>query len=111
MVDTIKLKSRWSLMVVTLARFLLIPAFYFTAKYADKGWMIALTSFLGLTSGYLTVFRPTQLRLVDESFPLHILHSLLIETAIAMSKIIQDGGNSVEDEPERLEVSSFRKVI
>ncbi|CAN1143640.1 Equilibrative nucleotide transporter 7 [Linum perenne] len=55
MVDAIKLKSRRWLMVVTLARFLLVPAFYFTAKYVDKGWMIALTSFLGLTSGYLTV--------------------------------------------------------
>ncbi|CAN1254993.1 Equilibrative nucleotide transporter 3 [Linum perenne] len=55
MVDAVKLKSRRWLMVATLARFLLIPAFYFTAKYADKGWMIALTSFLGLTSGYLTV--------------------------------------------------------
>ncbi|CAN1855233.1 Equilibrative nucleotide transporter 3, partial [Linum perenne] len=55
MVDAIKLKSRRCLMVVTLARFLLVLAFYFTTKYADKGWMIALTSFLGLTSGYLTV--------------------------------------------------------
>ncbi|CAN1319183.1 Equilibrative nucleotide transporter 3, partial [Linum perenne] len=55
MVDAIKLKSRRWLMVVTLARFLRVPAFYFTAKYADKAWMIALTSFLGLTSGYLTV--------------------------------------------------------
>ncbi|CAN1172741.1 Equilibrative nucleotide transporter 7 [Linum perenne] len=55
MVDAVKLKSRRWLMVATLARFLLIPAFYFTAKYADKGWMVALTSFLGLTSGYLIV--------------------------------------------------------
>jgi len=38
-----------------LSRFLLIPAFYFTAKYGDQGWMIFLVSFLGLTNGYLTV--------------------------------------------------------
>ncbi|CAN1198564.1 Equilibrative nucleotide transporter 7 [Linum perenne] len=54
-VDTIKLKSRRWLMIANLARFAIVPAFYFTAKYADKGWMIALTSFLGLTTGYLTV--------------------------------------------------------
>ncbi|CAN0852646.1 Equilibrative nucleotide transporter 3 [Linum grandiflorum] len=53
--ECIKLKSRKGLMIATLARFLLVPAFYFTAKYADKGWMIALTSFLGLSTGYLTV--------------------------------------------------------
>uniref|UniRef100_A0A804KM56 Uncharacterized protein n=1 Tax=Musa acuminata subsp. malaccensis TaxID=214687 RepID=A0A804KM56_MUSAM len=33
----------------------LIPSFYFTAKYGDQGWMIMLTSLLGLTIGYLTV--------------------------------------------------------
>ncbi|GMY37199.1 equilibrative nucleotide transporter 3-like [Fagus crenata] len=37
------------------SRFLLIPAFYFTAKYGDKGWMILLTSILGVSNGYLTV--------------------------------------------------------
>ena len=42
-------------MIAILARYLLVPAFYFTAKYADQGWMIALTSFLGITNGYLTV--------------------------------------------------------
>lgn len=41
--------------MATMARFLLIPAFYFTAKYGDQGWMIVLMSFLGLTNGYLTV--------------------------------------------------------
>ncbi|CAN1319188.1 Equilibrative nucleotide transporter 3 [Linum perenne] len=55
MVDTIKLKSRRWLMIANLARFAIVPAFYFMAKYGDKGWMIALTSFLGLTTGYLTV--------------------------------------------------------
>jgi equilibrative nucleoside transporter 1/2/3 len=42
-------------MIAVLSRFLLIPAFYFTAKYSDQGWMILLISFLGLTNGYLTV--------------------------------------------------------
>lgn len=51
----LKLESRKGLMLAILSRFLLIPAFYFTAKYGDQGWMIALTSFLGLTHGYLTV--------------------------------------------------------
>ncbi|KAI5656931.1 hypothetical protein M9H77_25724 [Catharanthus roseus] len=55
LIECIKLKSRKALMIATLARFLLIPAFYFTAKYGDQGWMIFLTSFLGLTNGYLTV--------------------------------------------------------
>ncbi|CAF2152996.1 unnamed protein product [Brassica napus] len=30
-------------------------SFYFTAKSADQGWMVLLTSLLGLTNGYLTV--------------------------------------------------------
>ncbi|KAL3509536.1 hypothetical protein ACH5RR_028937 [Cinchona calisaya] len=51
----IKLESRRGLMIAVLSRFLLIPAFYFTAKYGDQGWMIMLTSFLGLSNGYLTV--------------------------------------------------------
>ncbi|CAN0852648.1 Equilibrative nucleotide transporter 3 [Linum grandiflorum] len=55
LIECIKLKSRYWLTVTILSRFLLIPAFYFTAKYGDQGWMIFLTSFLGLTNGYLTV--------------------------------------------------------
>lgn len=51
----LKLTSRKGLMVAILSRFLLIPAFYFTAKYGDQGWMIMLTSYLGLSNGYLTV--------------------------------------------------------
>ncbi|XP_059294897.1 equilibrative nucleotide transporter 3-like [Lycium ferocissimum] len=51
----LKLESRKGLMLVILLRFLLVPAFYFTAKYGDQGWMIMLTSFLGLSNGYLTV--------------------------------------------------------
>ncbi|XP_035544608.1 equilibrative nucleotide transporter 3-like [Juglans regia] len=55
LVDSLKLESRKGLMIAILSRFLLIPAFYFTAKYGDKGWMILLTSLLGLSNGYLTV--------------------------------------------------------
>ncbi|KAJ0081398.1 hypothetical protein Patl1_10913 [Pistacia atlantica] len=56
LVECLKLESRKGLMIAILARFLLVPAFYFTAKYADQGWMIMLTSFLGLTNGYLAVW-------------------------------------------------------
>ncbi|KAE9599310.1 putative equilibrative nucleoside transporter [Lupinus albus] len=55
LVKWLKLESRKALLIAVLSRFLLIPAFYFTAKYGDQGWMIFLTSFLGLTNGYLTV--------------------------------------------------------
>ncbi|XP_027342618.1 equilibrative nucleotide transporter 3-like isoform X1 [Abrus precatorius] len=51
----LKLESRKLITVAILSRFLLVPAFYFTAKYGDQGWMIMLTSFLGLSNGYLTV--------------------------------------------------------
>lgn len=51
----LKLESRKMITVAILCRFLLVPAFYFTAKYGDQGWMIMLTSFLGLSNGYLTV--------------------------------------------------------
>ncbi|KAH8493584.1 hypothetical protein H0E87_020371 [Populus deltoides] len=55
LVPSSKLESRNGLLIAVLSRFLLIPAFYFTAKYGDPGWMIFLVSFLGLTNGYLTV--------------------------------------------------------
>lgn len=55
LIKFIKLESRKGLMIAILSRFLLIPAFYFTAKYGDQGWMILLVSFLGLTNGHLTV--------------------------------------------------------
>ncbi|KAK2644232.1 hypothetical protein Ddye_019427 [Dipteronia dyeriana] len=55
LMECMKLESRKGLMIAILSRFLLVPAFYFTAKYGDQGWMIMLTSFLGLTNGYLTV--------------------------------------------------------
>ncbi|XP_071714839.1 equilibrative nucleotide transporter 3-like [Rutidosis leptorrhynchoides] len=55
LINCLKLESRKGLVIAVLSRFLLIPSFYFTAKYADQGWMIFLTSFLGLSNGYLTV--------------------------------------------------------
>ncbi|KAG6468726.1 hypothetical protein ZIOFF_073419 [Zingiber officinale] len=55
LIESIKLTSRIGLMSAILSRFLFIPAFYFTAKYGDQGWMIMLTSLLGLTNGYLAV--------------------------------------------------------
>lgn len=42
-------------MALSLGRFLLIPAFLFTAKYGDQGWMLMLTGLLGLSNGYLTI--------------------------------------------------------
>lgn len=54
-IELFKLKSRKGLMIAILSRFLFIPSFYFTAKYGGQGWMIFLTSVLGLTNGYLTV--------------------------------------------------------
>ncbi|KAE8691434.1 Equilibrative nucleotide transporter 4 [Hibiscus syriacus] len=55
LIKPLKLESRKALTTVILSRVLLIPAFYFTAKYGDQGWMIMLTCFLGLSNGYLTV--------------------------------------------------------
>ncbi|CAM9000724.1 unnamed protein product [Rhodiola kirilowii] len=55
LIKCIKLESRKGLMLAIISRFLLVPAFYFTAKYGDQGYMIFLVSFLGLSNGYLTV--------------------------------------------------------
>ncbi|GAU17033.1 hypothetical protein TSUD_105320 [Trifolium subterraneum] len=55
LLEFLKLESRKFITVAILCRFLLVPAFYVTAKYGDQGWMIMLTSFLGLSNGYLTV--------------------------------------------------------
>ncbi|KAE9593040.1 putative equilibrative nucleoside transporter, major facilitator superfamily [Lupinus albus] len=55
LVKLLKLESRKLITATILCRFVLIPAFYFTAKYGSQGWMIFLTSFLGLSNGYLTV--------------------------------------------------------
>ncbi|XP_004507230.1 equilibrative nucleotide transporter 3-like [Cicer arietinum] len=51
----LKMESRKLITTAVISRFLLIPAFYFTAKYGKQGWMIMLTSFLGLSNGYLTI--------------------------------------------------------
>ncbi|MFS8022640.1 putative equilibrative nucleoside transporter, MFS transporter superfamily [Helianthus anomalus] len=55
LIPCLKLQSRKGLLIVVVSRFLLVPAFYFTAKYGDQGWMIMLVSILGLTNGYLLV--------------------------------------------------------
>ncbi|XP_027338852.1 equilibrative nucleotide transporter 3-like [Abrus precatorius] len=55
LIKYLKLESRKGILIAVLSRFLLIPGFYFTAKYGAQGWMILLVSFLGLTNGYLTV--------------------------------------------------------
>jgi solute carrier family 29 (equilibrative nucleoside transporter), member 1/2/3 len=55
LIERVKLTSRKGLTAVVLARFLLVPAFYFAANYGDQGYMILLTSVLGLSNGYLTV--------------------------------------------------------
>lgn len=55
LIKCLKISSRKHVMIVVLSRLLLVPAFYFTAKYGDQGYMIFLTSFLGLSNGYLTV--------------------------------------------------------
>uniref|UniRef100_A0A0V0I4M6 Putative equilibrative nucleotide transporter 3-like n=1 Tax=Solanum chacoense TaxID=4108 RepID=A0A0V0I4M6_SOLCH len=55
LIKCLKLESRKGLMVVILLRSLFVPAFYFTAKYGDQGWIIMLTSLLGVSNGHLTV--------------------------------------------------------
>ncbi|CAI9087652.1 OLC1v1021781C2 [Oldenlandia corymbosa var. corymbosa] len=55
LIECLKIENRKGLMLAILLRVLFIPAFYFTAKYGDQGWMIMLTSLLGLTNGHLTV--------------------------------------------------------
>ncbi|KAG8099694.1 hypothetical protein GUJ93_ZPchr0013g35494 [Zizania palustris] len=55
LIECVKITSRKGLTAAILSRFLFIPAFYFTAKYGDQGYMIFLTSLLGLTNGHLTV--------------------------------------------------------
>ncbi|XP_020876413.1 equilibrative nucleotide transporter 3 isoform X3 [Arabidopsis lyrata subsp. lyrata] len=55
LVKWLKIENRKLITSAVLSRYLLIPAFYFTAKYGDQGWMIMLVSALGLTNGHLTV--------------------------------------------------------
>ncbi|KAI3871012.1 hypothetical protein MKW92_000557 [Papaver armeniacum] len=58
LIESLKLKSRRWLLIVSISRFLLIPCFYYAAKYGGQGWMIMLTSFLGLSQGYFPVCGP-----------------------------------------------------
>lgn len=81
--DFLKLESRKGLMIVILARFLLIPAFYFTANYGDQGWMIMLTSFLGLSNGYLTVCVLTS---APKGYKVCALHTLYLSLNITVDK-------------------------
>ncbi|KAK7263598.1 hypothetical protein RJT34_31190 [Clitoria ternatea] len=55
LLEILKLESRKLITTVIVSRLLFVPAFYFTARYGTQGWMIMLTSFLGLSNGYLTV--------------------------------------------------------
>ncbi|KAK8919215.1 Equilibrative nucleotide transporter 3 [Platanthera zijinensis] len=55
MIKWVHIESRRGLMIAIISRFLFVPAFYFTANYGGQGWMIFLTSLLGLTNGHLTV--------------------------------------------------------
>ncbi|KAJ7521859.1 hypothetical protein O6H91_19G071700 [Diphasiastrum complanatum] len=55
LIKFLKLESRMGIMVFCFLRFGLIPAFYFTSKYGNEGWMLTLCIVLGLTNGYLTV--------------------------------------------------------
>ncbi|CAA0393610.1 unnamed protein product [Arabidopsis thaliana] len=55
LVKWLNIENRKLITIAVLSRYLLIPAFYFTAKYGDQGWMIMLVSVLGLTNGHLTV--------------------------------------------------------
>ncbi|POO01063.1 Equilibrative nucleoside transporter [Trema orientale] len=50
LVECLKIESRKGLMFATHARILFIRSFYFAAKYGDQGWLIMLTSLLGLTN-------------------------------------------------------------
>ncbi|CDY46381.1 BnaA09g19950D [Brassica napus] len=55
LVEWLKIENRKGLTLAVLSRFLFIPAFYFTEKYGDQGWMIMLVSLLGLTTGHFNV--------------------------------------------------------
>nr|XP_011470879.1 PREDICTED: equilibrative nucleotide transporter 3-like [Fragaria vesca subsp. vesca] len=55
LVKCLTMESRKGLMIGILLRMLFVPAFYFTAKYGDLGWMMMLTSLLGFSNGYFTV--------------------------------------------------------
>ncbi|MCO5588872.1 hypothetical protein L7F22_042832 [Adiantum nelumboides] len=54
LIEKLRLESRCGLLLAACSRFLLIPTFYFTAKYGTQGWMLFLCVVLGLSNGYLT---------------------------------------------------------
>ncbi|KAH9323441.1 hypothetical protein KI387_018080, partial [Taxus chinensis] len=55
LIKVLKLERRPWLTIAAFSRLSFIPAFYFTAKYGDQGWMLVLCIFLGLSNGYLTI--------------------------------------------------------
>ncbi|KAG0481507.1 hypothetical protein HPP92_012365 [Vanilla planifolia] len=55
LIKYLKIESRKFLMFASLSRILFIPAFYFTVMHGKQGWMIMLSSLIGLTKGHLTV--------------------------------------------------------
>jgi len=77
--------SRKGLMLAISSRFLFIPAFYFTVKYGTQGWMIMLTSLLGITNGHLTVCvmtaAPQGYKVSELNLPMH--YHYLVKTISA----------------------------
>ncbi|KAJ4976149.1 hypothetical protein NE237_001255 [Protea cynaroides] len=59
LIKGLMMKSRMDLLIAILSRFLFVQAFYFTAKYGDQGWVLMLTSLLGLTNG-TSLYGPEQ---------------------------------------------------
>ncbi|KAI5061412.1 hypothetical protein GOP47_0023917 [Adiantum capillus-veneris] len=55
LIEKLRLESRRGLLLAACSRFLLIPCFYFTAKFGTQGWMLFLCIVLGVSNGYLTV--------------------------------------------------------
>ncbi|KAF8766026.1 hypothetical protein HU200_007868 [Digitaria exilis] len=78
LIEQIKMTSRKWLLIAVLARFLLIPAFYYTVKYGGQGLMILLTSFLGLSHGYLSVCVVTEAPKVYKGPEQNALGNLLV---------------------------------
>jgi len=85
MVKKLKMKSRKCLLITSLGRLLLIPAFNITGIYGSQGWMIFLMSVLGLSNGYLTVCVITSAPydlLVFQILPLFIYFNFFVKTIL-----------------------------
>ncbi|XP_057820822.1 equilibrative nucleotide transporter 3 [Cryptomeria japonica] len=54
LIKVLKLERRSWLTIAAISRLSFIPAFYFTAKYGDQGWMLMLCILLGLSNGFIT---------------------------------------------------------